>query len=222
MCQFFFIWISSTISFHLSWVVVSILHHFLLIAFSTAINNILTLYLSLILKCYSIKRPLQFKGTSYPSLFFKTLGMNFQHFLIFGNFQMYIREPLSRWHQSLSWTSFHHDISSASSRQAHGKFSPLCGPMTLFAPSLKLLLEEDRKCCHRSAADLLTRGSQQPLPTHKQHWAEWGCALGWGCIVWLFVQIFGQRKCGVWGRSKSIIYKQIQYWDTWQTCGLDK
>lgn len=34
--------------------------------------------------------------------------------------------------------------------------------------SLKLLLEENRKWCHRLGADVLTLGSRQPLPTHKQ------------------------------------------------------
>lgn len=50
----------------------------------------------------------------------------------------------------------HHDSGSASclgsGRQVHRKLSPLCGQMTPFAQSLKLLLEENRKWCHRSGA----------------------------------------------------------------------
>lgn len=38
----------------------------------------------------------------------------------------------------------------------------------LLGQSLKLLLEENRKWCHRLGADVLTLGSRQPLPTHKQ------------------------------------------------------
>lgn len=93
----------------------------------------------------------------------------------------------------------------------------LHGQMTLFSPSLKLLLEENCKCCHRSGPDLLTLGSQQPLPTHKQHWAKWGWALGWGssvrlclcmwvCSWWSFVPRFWTKI--MWGQSERYYYLQ--------------
>lgn len=114
-------------------------------------------------------------------------------------------DPSARYSSSLSWlhqteplawqASYHCGPVSClrSSKQAHGKLPPLCGQTTLFFPSLKLLLEQNCKCCHRSGADLLTLGSQQPLPTHKHHWAKWGWALRWGSdVCFLFVDICGQ------------------------------
>ena len=62
------------------------------------------------------------------------------------------------------------------------------GWMIVFSQTLKHLLEENHKWCHRSGADVLTRGSLQPLPTHKQ----WGCALGGGGKVCLWVAMCGQ------------------------------
>lgn len=117
--------------------------------------------------------------------------------------------------------SVHHD---RSSRQAHVKLSPRCGQMALFSPGLKLLLEENRKCCHRSGADLLTLGSQQPLPTHKQQWAKWGWALGWGsslcvCVhLRVLVGVFEQDNEGsewdIWAlfinkQTTGIVYLQL-------------
>lgn len=95
-----------------------------------------------------------------------------------------------------------------------GSSPRLCGQMTLFAPSLKLLLEENRKCCHRSGADLLTLSSQQPLPTHKQHWAKWGWALGWGSSVCVFVCAY---LCVVCGRLCPILDKENvgSEWEVW-------
>lgn len=128
---------------------------------------------------------------------------------------------LSWLHQTepLAWQAFYHRSPVSclrSSKQAHGKLSPLCGQMTLFSPSLKLLLEQNCKCCHRSGADLLTLGSQQPLPTHKQHWAKWGWAPAWGsnvCRLWMFVANSGQKQHGVIIRSMTIIYKQTNIYN---------
>ncbi len=107
------------------------------------------------------------------------------------------------------------------SRQVHRKLSFCRGQMTLFAQSLKLLLEENRKCCHRSGADLLTLSSQQPLPTHKQRWAKWSWALGWGSSVFVCVDPClvckclcpildkGNMRSGV--RNMSTIYTLMDY-----------
>lgn len=137
--------------------------------------------------------------------------------------------PLCGLHQTayLSWQTFHRDSSSVSSRQVHGKLSPFHGQITVFAPTLKLLLEENRKCCHRSGADLLTLGSQQPLPTHKQHWAKWGCATGWGSSVCLsnmclFVDVYAQfwglsEKCEHYLQTNGLLGYFTNVWFGWES-----